>query len=297
MKTRRVHWLIGLFSAVLMVATLSPVLALNDDDDDNDEDDGEEQEVSGVFTVDVASSTITIGDRVLIVTTGTEIELEDEDDHDDATLEELAAFSTAHPDAIAEAEFVTENGQDFATEIEVEGDDDDDDDGDCDDGDNAHVAGTLLAIDPNNSTITVQPDGGGAPVVLNVTNSTEFEIDDADLTLAQLFALLQPGAQLRVEVQYDPETLNAEEIHFSLPLIEEVGQVLAVNSRANTLTVKRGRGKSANVKTLPGTVITNSAGAIRLRDLRRGDQVRVGFFMSRRQRVAPRIEVTASRPR
>ena len=279
------------------------------------DDDDDEQEIRGALVVN-GDGTVSVGGLLLQVTEGTEIELDDRD----VSFQELAAFAADHPTVPAEAEFVALGGRNVATEIEVEDieDDDDDDDGDDDDGDDddgddhgrdgVEAFGVLLAINGAAGTVTVQLDGSQARLVLAVHPQTEIEVDEADLTLAQLAAVLASGREVPVRVEYFPHTLIAKEIDVQVPLAQDDGEILAVDSQTRTVAVRRiTSGPSAAARTgrrrgklrfqlLPGSIIADGDRLLRIHDLRRGDQVRADSFASRGRRLAPRLQVTGRTP-
>ncbi len=295
--------------ATLLIATAGLLAARADGEDEN--------EVRGPITaVNTVDGTVTIAGLVFDVTEGTRFEIDDRC----VTFAEFAAFVNANPGLRAEAEFLTLDAGPVVTEVEIkdeeedEDDEDDEDDGDEDDesdsdddeGDSdddedeaLEVSGLLTAVDPGAGQTTVQPDGGGAPLVLTVTPDTEIEIEDADLTLEQIAALLGSNPNVRVEVEFDPVTLEATEIEVELELEDDDCVLTNVNARANSVSVRMAgprRSRAVPVQLLPGSVITSADRVLRVRDLRRGDSVRVSSFTARRnRRIAPRLAVTHRR--
>ena len=272
------------------------------------DDDDDEREIRGALVV-IGDGAVSVGGLLLQVTEGTEIELDDRD----VSFQELFAFVADNPNVPAEAEFVTLGDRNVATEIEVEDIEDDDDDDDDDDGDDhgrdgVDALGVLLAINQVDGTVTVQLDGSHARLVLAVRPQTEIEVDEADLTLAQLAAVLASGREVPVRVEYFPHSLIAKEIDVQVPLAQDDGEILAVDARTRTVTVRRiTSGPSAAARTgrrrgklrlqlLPGSIIADGDRLLRIDDLRRGDQVRAASFSSRGRRLAPRLQVTGRSP-
>jgi hypothetical protein len=199
----------------------------------------------------------------------------------------------------AKAEFVTIAGQNNATEIEaeLEQENEGDDDhgghhgghGGDDQNEDAKLAGRLTAVNLAAGTITVAPADGSAPITLKIDAGTDVEIDDADLTLAQLAALLTPGAGVPVQVEYLPATLVATEVEVQAALGVEDDKVVSTDLRSNSMVVANSRGRTSRVQLLPGSVLTTSRGLTRLANVRRGDAARVSSFTSRGLRIAPHV--------
>lgn len=158
-------------------------------DSDGDSDDGH---VNGtVAAVDPAAGTITItpvagSNLTLSVNASTEIKVNDTH----ATLQDIT------PGMPVSAEYDTATL--LAREIKAGADDDDHDD--------TEIKGTVAAVDPNASTVTITPAGGGSGVTLKVTTQTEIEVNDAPGTIANI----QVG--MPVEAEYNSATFEAFEI-------------------------------------------------------------------------------------
>jgi hypothetical protein len=266
------------------------------DDGGGHHDDNDENEVKGaLIAVDTTNKTVTIsaasGNVILVVSDGTQIEINDHA----ASLAALADFLTQNPGARVEAEFVTLNGQSVATRIEVEAENP----GDDEDESEVEVTGTLTAIDVNAGTITVEQAGGAGTLVLKVDSSTRIEVDDADLTLAQLAAIIPAGQTPPVKVEFDPSTNVAHKVEIELETeVDDDDVVMGVNPGSNTLVVRptAARGRSVKLQLLTGTIITKGNRVVRLRQVRSGDHVQVESFLGRRgRRIAPRVDVTRSR--
>src|SRR5262249_31378376 len=130
--------------------------------------------------------------------------------------------------------------------------------------------------------------------------------DDAELTLAQLQALIPNGQVVTAKVEFNPDTMVATKIEVEEETeVEDDDVVTGVNVASRPLQVRRtgpsteGRGrKSVTVRLLPGTIITKGNSVIRLKQVHTGDHVQLQLFTDRRgRRVSPRVNVTSSRGR
>ena len=91
------------------------------------------------------------------------------------------------------------------------------------------VVGTITLI--GGSTVTIDPDGVAAPIVLNVTASTEIEVPGEDeATLADLLA----GD--RVKAKYETASLNAIEIAVQAAKVQ--GEITALDAATKKVTVQ-----------------------------------------------------------
>jgi Cu/Ag efflux protein CusF len=111
-------------------------------------------------------------------------------------------------------------------------------------GEDAHLFGTVAAVDTNAGTLTITPNGGGADVTLTVTPSTEIQVNDEGATLADI----QVG--MPVSAEYDTSSLVAFEIKAgsgddNQEDGEVQGTVAAVDLTASTLTITPNGGGSA----------------------------------------------------
>lgn len=179
----------------------------------------EDGEVHGVISA-LGSNTVTVtpdngtADVVLNVTDGTMIEI----DHAQKAFGDLAVGMQV------EASYDPTTNNAFSIEADSEGESND-----------AHIHGTVTAVDTGASTLTIAPTTG-APVTLNVDASTEIKVNDVTATLADV----QVG--MPAEAQYDSTSLLATEIkvgsgddnHEDQHLN---GTVAAVDTGAQTVTI------------------------------------------------------------
>ena len=207
------------------VATQVETKGSNQDDGDDDDDD--EQEVRGVLTADVAAKTASIGGVAYIVSIGTEIKVLG----NRATLAGLAAYLEANPGAIGKIEYRVVEGQLVAREVKViappgtpapVG---------------AEVTGQILAIDVATGAIQFRTDGG-VDLTLTAEPGTEIQVDSANVTLADLAALVTPEAGVQARVHYDPDTLIVREISATIPVVQEQAQITSLNPRTGDVTVR-----------------------------------------------------------
>jgi hypothetical protein len=181
--------------------------------------------------------------------------------------------------------------------------DDNGEDGEPNHQDLSNVEGTLTAIDTTAGTISVQPQDGSAPLTLTVTDASRIEVDDADVTLSQLEAILSPGQRVPVSVEFDPTTNAVTKLEVREDLETEdqdtVQNLQPAGGGAALLTVRHGSGRRARTSTftlLPGTVVLTATSIIRVRDLHAGDTLRVSAFVGRgHRRFAPIVRVTRAR--
>ena len=164
-----------------------------------DEEDDETAEFEGMVTaVDTAAGTITLaaksssGSVTLKVTAATQIEIDDQP----GTLADIEVGDEA------EAEYFVATLEAKEIEVDAEGDEEEDDN----EGEEAKVTGTVAAVDTAAGTVTVDPSGADANVVLTVTAQTEIEID------GELGAIGDIEVGEPVEAEFDADTLVASEI-------------------------------------------------------------------------------------
>ncbi|MGB8648740.1 MAG: DUF5666 domain-containing protein [Anaerolineae bacterium] len=153
------------------------------------EDNGpEEGQVQGTITAISGNSvTITPTDGTAPVTVTADANTMIELDGQPAALTDLQLNMTA------EAEYDPSTMLAYSIDAESEGED-------------LEVTGTVAAVDTTNNTITIAPSDGSPAVMLNVTASTEIQVNDASGTLADV----QVG--MPVQAEYDSVTMTANSI-------------------------------------------------------------------------------------
>jgi len=169
---------LALVLVLSQIAVLRAVPALASDD---------EGEVFGVLTVNLGANSVSVNGTVMTVDAETRLRIED----DVVTLAELDTYVTAHPTAVAEAEYRVDGDQKIAQKVKVE----EDDGGGGDDEDELEIEGSL-AVDVPNSRVTV------AGVELTVTDATDIEAGDAHTTLTGLADYLAANPTVNGEAKY-----------------------------------------------------------------------------------------------
>ncbi|TAH49958.1 MAG: hypothetical protein EYC68_15405 [Chloroflexota bacterium] len=189
----------------------------------------EEDEVHGTISA-IAGNQVSIapsnGTPVVTVNVTSETMIE-VDDHN-AALGDLAVGMQV------EADYDPTTMNAFDIEADSDGDDDD-----------AHVIGTVSAVDAAAGTITIAPTNGGS-VTLTVKSSTEIEVNDKHASLEDV----QVG--MPVKAEYDSMTLIATEIEAGSDDDNDdddgdhelKGTVAAVNVAAQTVTITPNSGGS-----------------------------------------------------
>lgn len=149
-----------------------------------------ETETEGTIVgVDLVAGTVTIkpengaADVTLTVNSSTMIELDDN----------AAALANLLVNMEAEAEYDPITLIAYRIEAETQEDE-------------ADIEGTVAAVDTTLGTITIDPEEGGAPVILTVNASTEIEVNDASAGLPDV------AVGMPVRAEYDTLTLIATEI-------------------------------------------------------------------------------------
>lgn len=139
------------------------------------------------------------------------------------------------------------------------------------------MKGTVTAVDPVASTVTVSPSYG-SPATFNVTPSTQIKRNGVLATLADIVV----GD--KAEVKYDRATMNAIKIEAkSNPsTVGEVnGTVAEVDPVQSTLSVVPNSGGTTITVTVgPSTVLKCDDSTITLADIVPGDQVEVKYDLA-----------------
>ncbi len=269
------------------------------------DDSGDEQESSVQGTLSAAVGpppTVTVGTQTLAVDSGTRFEISGP-----ATFQQVVAYTQAHPGATADAEYFLLNGQAVAKKVELNAEGDGQDGNGDGNADEQEASGSLVALSAaaGGGRLTLAPGGGAANLNFTLDSHTSYEADCADVTLAQLIALLPTPlpADLGVEVQYvvaPDQSLVATEVHVNLPVSHDDGEVASVDASGSTLVIQSAatraasrpvRRKYTRVQLLPGTVVTKGARLLTRADLRRGDRVTLSTVVRRHRVYAVRVSV------
>lgn len=195
-------------------------------------------------------------DVTVNVTADTMIEV----DGDHATLGDLVVGMQV------EASYDPATFDAFSIEADSEGEQDD-----------AHIHGTVAAVDTGAGTLTITPNGGGADVTLNVDASTEIEVNDVHGTLDDI----QVG--MPVEAEYDTQTMLAKEIKAGSGddnhEDEEVeGTVAAVDTGANTVTITpKGGGSDITLNVTTETEIEVNGEPATIADITVGQSIKAEY--------------------
>lgn len=193
------------------------------------------------------------------VTADTMIEV----DGEDATLGDLAVGMQV------EASYDPVSFDAFSIEADSKGEQDD-----------AHIHGTVAAVDTGAGTLTITPSGGGAEVTLNVDASTEIEVNDVHGTLDDI----QVG--MPVEAEYDTQTMLAKEIKAGSgddnhEDQEVEGTVAAVDTGANTVTITpKGGGSDITLNVTTETEIEVNGEPATIADITVGQPVKAEYAPS-----------------
>lgn len=156
----------------------------------------EDTKVEGVIAaIDVDAATVTItpngGGEALVLNVTADSELE-VNDHD-GSIQDLVVGQAVRVEYFADTNNIAQ--------LKVEGDG-----GDDHQGEDGHVTGTVTAVDLDAATVTIEPDGDGAVVTLNVTGETEIKINGEHASLSDV------EINAHVKAEYDAVTNNASEI-------------------------------------------------------------------------------------
>jgi hypothetical protein len=152
-------------------------------------------------------------------------------------------------------------------------------------GQNAHVEGTVGAVDGGAGTITINPRDGGAAVSLTTSSSTRITRNGAAATLADL------KAGDRVAAEYDPTTKIATRIEAESETEHEPseveGQVTAVS--ATSITIAPHSGDPVTLTLDASTVIFLNGHRAAAADLKVGDRAEAVYDAT--TKIAARIAV------
>lgn len=95
----------------------------------------------------------------------------------------------------------------------------------------SQAVGTITAVDVAGNKVTFAPDGGVAPVVLNVTATTEITVPGKDeATVADLLALD------RAKAVYEAVSLNTLKIAVQAEKVQ--GQITALDAATSKVTIQ-----------------------------------------------------------
>lgn len=232
------------------------------------EDLGEDAHVHGtVVSVNSAAGTVTIAlaggaapNLVLRVTPSTEIEVNDRR----GGLNDIAAGmpieAEYHLDTLNAKELKAGTGQN-----------------DDEPGEDAHITGTIGAVDVSGLTVTIAPNGGGASVTLKVVAGTKIEVNGDLATLADI----RTGEPVKAE--YEKVSLEAKEIEVGVDDnggpgdpgedAHITGTVASVSVGAATVTIAPGSGASVTLKITPATRIEVDGEPATISDIDAGEPV------------------------
>jgi len=129
-----------------------------------------------------------------------------------------------------------------------------------------NIFGTVSAV--ADSTVTITPKKGGPDVVLNVDDTTSIRRGNRPTALSNL----QVGD--RIAARYEPTTMLATTVRARANLVVSQGVVMAVDTTANTVTIKIKKGWTTVVLQMDGsTLIRRKGHPAALADLKVGDRV------------------------
>jgi len=135
-----------------------------------------------------------------------------------------------------------------------------------------HLVGTISAVDTTASTVTVTRTPGRKTVTLVVDAKTKIKQNNLPAILADL----QVGD--KITAQYNPVTKLAYRIYATnASLAALAGVIKAVDTTANTVTIKPMRGAEVALKVDASTVIMRNGLPATLADLLVGDHVAVKY--------------------
>lgn len=258
-----------------------------DSEDDGDDDDEDEEELVGVLAADASAGTVSVGAVTFQTTLGTEFKL----NRRNVTLAVLAAFLTQNPGTLGKVEYRVLEGLLIAREVKVIG-------AAATPGPVAEVevTGVIQSLHTRTGALEFLTDAA-ATLALTLDAATEIEVDDANMTLAELASLLAPGLEVRARLHYDPDTLVVRELDATIPVTQQQATLSSANVRTGSLTVRvpnpnrPGRFLVKRALVLRGATVLRGNAVVRLADLRRGQTITLSTFTSRRRNIAPEVTI------
>ena len=155
------------------------------------------------------------------------------------------------------------------------------------------LEGTVSAVDENNGTVSISPDGGGADVTVNVVTETDIEVNGVNASIASI----QVGMPARAE--YDNSTMNAFEIHAGTDdgggsdseEADVQGTIASVDTINSTVTISPdGGGDDITLNVVDATEIEVNGDPGTLADFNNGDNIDAKYISATMEATEIRVE-------